>query len=114
MKEGDKWTLKNQAGYHDKTSEGKTDHGDPSSLKKESGIKDQGGNVNYSTSTSVKYDDIKDGYLYYRLILTTSSDHNEVLTLTDNPVLLLVDNSASCYLPILSEYYYQTLKSPAA
>ena len=26
MKEGDKWTLKNQAGYHDKTSEGKTDH----------------------------------------------------------------------------------------
>lgn len=83
MKEGDKWTLKNQAGYHDKTSEGKTDHGDPSSLKKESGIKDQGGNVNYSTSTSVKYDDIKDGYLYYRLILTTSSDHNEVLTLTD-------------------------------
>lgn len=83
MKEGDKWTLKNQAGYHDKTSEGKTDHGDPSSLKKESGIKDQGENVNYSTSTSVKYDDIKDGYLYYRLILTTSSDHNEVLTLTD-------------------------------
>lgn len=83
MPEGDKWTLKNQAGYHNKTSEGKTDHGDPSSLKKESGIKDQGGNVNYSTSTSVKYDDIKDGYLYYRLILTTSSDHNEVLTLTD-------------------------------
>lgn len=85
MPEGNKWTLKNQAGYHDKTSEGKTDHGDPSSLKKESGIKDQGGNVNYSTatSTSVKYDDIKDGYLYYRLILTTSSDHNEVLTLTD-------------------------------
>ena len=83
MPEGDKWTLKNQAGYHDKTSEGKTDHGDLSSLKKESGIKDQGGNVNYSTPTSVKYDDIKDGYLYYRLILTTSLEHNNDLTITD-------------------------------
>ena len=83
MPEGDKWTLKNQAGYHDQTSEGKTDHGDPSSLKKESGIKNQGGGINYSTLTSVKYDDIADGYLYYRLILTTSSEHNEALTLTD-------------------------------
>ena len=81
MAEGAKWTLKNQAGYHDKISEGKTDHGDSSSLKKESGVK-RNGNVEYNTPDSVKYDEL-DGYLYYRLILTTSSNHNSDLKITD-------------------------------
>ena len=51
---------------------------------KQVGYKDNYGNLKYQTGDlSVKYENISDGYLYYRILISTRADQNEDIVITD-------------------------------
>lgn len=84
MQEGMKWSFKNKGIYGAKESTAERTHEIQEQMIKQVGYKDQYGNLSYHTGDlSVKYENISDGYLYYRILISTRADQNEDIVITD-------------------------------
>lgn len=84
MQEGMKWKFQNKGIYGEKESTTEHTHEILEQMIKQVGYKDNYGNLKYQTGDlSVKYENISDGYLYYRILISTRADQNEDIVITD-------------------------------
>lgn len=108
MTEGDKWTFKNKGTYNGHSSEASHSYKKPAKLVKQIGVKDSNGNITYQDGDKALDYNETDGYLYYRLIVHTSSDDNDDIEITDT----LSDADMSFDVNSVRGQFYWTEEAP--